>query len=394
MGEVALDKGQLIAPLQCPLSSQVLSKSEPWVRQVFGRINDARLGGSQGGLDLLQERLAEDIAQLPEDPPEPEELTDRLILEAALGDCLSIVGRWDGCEPKLIQGVELIERFVHGIQHCDLGDQGATRVRAHAYLGNALTRLGYVSHDPRTLRDAVRELENRTLSRRALGFPPLSGSIHRDLGDAYIGQLHWNPEVPIDGAAIKTLRAASRIFAEVYADIAATGPKGEADRMFDEWAASQSSLAVALSKTALELQNGAGYNPLFLEDCSLDEVSERLVSEAHEIAWGVWRVYLGLLSGPGKPRFRWARTISNVAFASLYVYQLTPQLDAIGMLSEAAFLSVLDGKQKRHDRLFDVKVEGEWFGDVVHSDVCYNEDDHPHRFSVNCGGLVELGEAC
>lgn len=387
-------------PLLCPIASIVLRSLPKDIREAFITINDAREHGSPNELEELEKKLAVWLEAHPDEFRGDSLLSPNHAIEAALGDCKSVIGRWDGDGVRLVEGVELIRGFVKEVDGARLNDSGTTHVRAHGYLGNALTRQAYVTQDPETLLEAIDEIKNHPLAARdgpifhGVEFHRFRAANHRDLGDAYVGQLHWSPEVPVDGAAIEALKSASRLFAELS--------EVPGDQAFTEWAATQSSLAVALAKTAVEIHEDS--SPIDRKYCPQGgekALCGKLVSEAMECAWQIWRIYVGLLHGPtnhegrSKLSFRWARTVSNIAFAGLYVYRLNRSMEIAGAMAESAFISVLGltGPKSRPGRAGrGLQLSGSklWYGEALRTGKQYNLDDHRHRFLVNQVGAAEL----
>ena len=108
-------------------------------------------------------------------------------------------------------------------------------------------------------------------------------------------------------------------------------------------------------------------------------------------------MYVGMVvHGPDRPRFRWARTVSNLAFASLYLYEMDRGLECFGALAEVAFLSVTERGRKKLERtnlLFFEKAATELgCAEVLNTSKTrfYTGDDHRYRYLVNCNGLGDL----
>lgn len=275
-----------------------------------------------------------------------------------------------------------MRRFAQAVGDLELDDFGATSARAHGYFANALTRLAYVTHEPETLAQAVEEIEQHGLDKAE--FPELWAANQRDLGDAYIGQAHWAKEsTRIDGSALRALDQASRVFAE--------NSKLVGDELFDEWAAAQSSLSVALAKAALEIKTGGcEVAPGFCSKTGRGKKVKELAARGKAISWRIWHVYLWflhLLEDGESPSFRWARTVSNLAHASLYIYEVNRDDVMSAALSEAAFASILgEPKQVGHG----LGVAEMWYGEAVEQCVRYDLDNHRNRFMVNQEGLKDL----
>ncbi|WP_145071141.1 hypothetical protein [Engelhardtia mirabilis] len=243
----------------------------------------------------------------------------------------------------------------------------------------------------------------------------------RDAGDVHVGTLHWSKasdELPyldgsrpmqIDGAGIRHLTFASEEFARLY--------RWSGDpMMLAEWAASQSSLAMAQAQTARLLRSDLNFNPGQLAPTSevlrrgfphsgastptlsLEDKSVELALDAERTSYRVWRVYLGLLNQPVQVSFRWARTISNIAHALSYVVMLDgpEKRCAAAALSEVAFRSILDiAVTTGRPRVVGTAFDKMWYGGLLDTGslggggVHYN-DDHQDRYVVNERGFIDL----
>lgn len=376
------------SPLGCPLSARALALLPRDVKFHFYNVNRARLTGCpiplEEHLDDLHRRT------LRNNPAAP---LQELAFRAAYGDYLSVLGRWSGDTDQLTHGVAMLRSFIKDASHVSFDDNLETCVRAHLELGTALVRQGYNEKDPELLREAVREISQETHPVRSIDHLPLHAAIHRDLGDAYIGQLHWDDQVVIDGKALRALGAAIKIFSSlVMADAAGC--------MRDELAATKSSLALAQAWTAGKIEDGATLDRSLCPHRSRNKLQDRLRAQSRELCLNVWRAYIHLLNNlallleaPDQRRiipFRWTRTVSNVAFAATALFEANHDDIEMGKVAEAAFRSVTQMRPRNKPYLFLEKPELDgWAFAFIHGGA-YSLDDHPERFERNVSGLEEL----
>lgn len=422
MWGAGLPDGRALAPLECPLSTAALERCVPELRVVFALINEARLSGS---LALL--RTAKTVAEAALGQATAFRKGDAVdsvkALNAAIGECQSIQGRWIGAAALLREGAGKIGQFAEWVDSSEeaSGDI-AMRIRAHAFYGNALTRVAYQTHRHSDLCQAFIQLERQReqLARfqkdeNAIDVAMLAGW-SRDAGDVHVGILHWSTcddmregedgPFQIDGEGIKHLRHASDLFGRLYRHT------GNAT-MLDEWGACESSLAVAYAQSARLLHGDTlPVEPRLEPKSELFEVDgvtlskgdrlRRFVDDAERAAFRVWRVYLGLLNQPSRPSWRWARSVSNIAHALSYIVMVegVDARRASASLAEVAFRSVLDIEVTESlGLMIPTEFDGMWYGDLLgigcgsqpvnRSGVHYG-DDHPHRYDVNEQGLKEL----
>ncbi|MEO0852222.1 MAG: hypothetical protein AAFY15_01785 [Cyanobacteria bacterium J06648_11] len=444
MAGAGVPDGRGLAPLECPIATLDLEGCSAFLRMVFVLINEARLTGS---LNLLEtaEGMIKAALEKPARSGDQESIPSDLALKAALGECYSVRGRWlgdrdpdKGRRPTgreaLEEGVQLIRIFVDWIDENvgNLNDGPATQIRAHAFLGNAMTRLAYFTREHQDLARAFDQLESQGERFDSLGSykavaGPFFAAWERDTGDIHVGILHWSAStdeicidnkmmpVNIDGVGIQHLKRSSKEFARLY--------RSSTDATtLAEWAASESSLVVARAQTAKLLVGGELNNPnaltptdefLGLGGGQLKGLSEsgrakaraqaaaskveELVRDARDGAFRVWRVYLGLLHQPVTPSFRWARSISNIAFGLMYLVEIMDARKSVAeaALAEVAFRSVLDiNDSPAEPRAIKTDFDYMWYGRLLAGgrslrSVHYG-DDHEERCAVNEAGLATL----
>jgi hypothetical protein len=417
-----LPDGRALAPLECPLSTAALEQCEPELRVVFALINEARLTGS---IALL--RTAEAVAGMALQQVSllrRNAAVDNVkALNAAIGECWSIRGRWNGKEELLRRGAEMIEQFATWVDsHEEASGDVAMRIRAHAFYGNALTRLAYQTRYHSDLDRAFIQLERQReqldqfqKDQNVIDVAMLA-SWARDAGDVHVGILHWSTcndmrdsgdgPFQIDGEGIKNLRHAREAFARLYRQT------GDAT-MLDEWGACESSLAVAQGQTARLLCDGLYPSETKLKPIknilevggitrSEKERCRLFLDDAEATAFRVWRVYIGLLNQPARPSWRWTRSISNIAHALSYVVMVdgAKKRRAAASLSEVAFRSILDLEVTDSlGLMIPTEFDGMWYGDLLgigrsapggKAMGVYYGDDHPYRYAVNEQGLKDL----
>lgn len=405
-----------LVPVQCPISASVLFNADSRVTEAFDSLNDARRSGSLGALKKLRADLESWVCG-----PAEKTLEGQLRLEcarnAALGDCLTLIGRWTGDLECMKRGLLLIHEFVQGESSSKLNDGGATHLRAQAYLGNAISRLGYITHDPTTLQRATDYLDHAEKRESWRTFLPLLAFIQQNQGDTLVGRLHWDKKATIDGAAIEALEAAVVIFAGEWKSLKIFPPTDERLLLFDdEWVGSMSSLAVANTRTAWALIE----DKFKVDDCYLTDLTstkeaakqrkkdgalklrkkkaEELLEESEKQMDFVWKAYLRRMESQNKPCFRWVRTLSNLAFASSYAYEMGKKhfqgrWGACASLSETAFRIVLNIQENEFPRVFKTGSNDPWHEYHSQGDKHYDPADHSYRYIVNEKGLFDLCQA-
>ena len=264
------------------------------------RVNEYRNSGSPDVLGGVEKQIAAEWSR--EDLPELE----RLVLEAALGDCLSIRGRWNGNEVLLTVGVVMVWKLYEHI--CTNEDQFPETAfdRVSVWLGNAMTRLGYLTQDSQPILDArvfswnVRSLEGLELA-----------SALRDAGDMHVGVLFWSPRVRLTGEATDALNAAEEIYERAQAD----GENVEA-----ELYSIRANRAVASMFTLERLKTPRRtVSARYLAD----DIEETLLNMAVADVERTWQRFTELKGvGVERPHL-WQRVLSHLGFAAHLIWRKT-----------------------------------------------------------------------
>ncbi len=371
-------------PLGCPLSRRMLQELPGRIEKDFDAINKARSTGDAHSLVAVRKRLEGKVRGIEKDPGNKG--NDEILgVRAALGYCLSVMGRWSGNIADMEAGVGHLGFVTEALASSKSESNHESEVRASACLGNALTRLAYSTHDRGTLKKAIKHLKGSALWRKELKIEELTASVERDLGDTYIGQHHWDKGATIKGESIRVLEHAAIKFAKLYG-------RGEA-AILDEWAASMSSLAVAKACIASELQdeNPRVSKGFISEDSPKARAKkcDQLKVECEKLLWELWRVFLGRLESPLAMSHRWARTVSNIAFAAQYLFEHDRSNGQLAVLAEVSFRAVTttDPTEKR---LFHSPDGWIWADPALERCPKYSSEHHRYRYLVNIEGLARL----
>lgn len=317
------------------------------------------------------------------------------ILDACIGECESLRGRLVGDLVLLKRGINRVEGFVTFIQRHQFGDEALrdrAMCRAKWLLGSLLSRKGYITMDPSDLDRASMTLFEANLLRHSYmgnvrpsldeidgDVIPLRARIHRDLADAYVGQLIWDEEVSLDGSAITLASEAVEDFRGICirGDDSSSGSKGSLDLFEDdrvtEMFASRATLAIALAvtvdritaerreKARLGAESSGHSLGFFSRKVDVEALHARgvkLVKESYK------KILEGLESMDlDEVPHRWARSLSTFGFAAETLWRYQPE----------------------NDDLFDI---ARWFfeGALVR----YRRSEHPFRRAVNLEGYAGL----
>ena len=386
-----------VAPVLCPISPIVLEHSSIQIREYIDRLNGARHSGSRGDLQSLRSELEKRPVRKRKRGQEL--LAEGYVQEALLGDCLSILGRWLGDEDLILVGTGKLIEFLGHIIDVEKGDRplpdnGETLLRAHTCAGNAYTREAYAAESKGTLTRALKHFRKRLRNVQPEQFMALEAAHERDKGDCLVGQLFWDHAEKIDGAAIRSLHQASGLFARKWA--------GTGNIMFHgEWAAAESSLAVAYAWTAYELRyeetpvthDFLGLSPKGkVTKAKRAKKAGELIEISKRVVERVWRAYLWRLDGCyAPPGFRWANPVSSVGQAASAIARQDEAGADYAALAEAAFLSLIEEPRSRpRKRLFRTERQDWRLETALESGVHYTAKDHPGRLAVNIKDLQEL----
>lgn len=331
---------------------------EPLRRQ----IDDIRYSGHGGEIDHAKNEVERVRAKL------RSELSFE-VLDALLGDLETMHGRWTGNRAELEQGLNRIESLVLYLQTKDLKhDENWRFANAQAlnWLGNAKTRLAYLTRQHHDQRIAVRALEV------ALQEAPrrswlLRADIRRNLGDALLAQMWWGERQGPSRRSLRVLRAASKALRGLI--------KREEDlerrrQLHVEYCAALSSLAVACMLVSEGISASPRSRYLSAEDrdalpsqedlAEEAEVAIRRVSRLHRQAWR-----------RGVRWFRDARTLSDIAFAASFLLRSRIRASGAG---GAGVDRIRGGAEEAFE----------------HSCELYGEEEHPFRYAVTREGWGDL----
>ena len=310
------------------------------------------------------------------------ELNDPLsfeIMDAMLGDLESMHGRWTGDREevqrglKRILGLVLYLRTKHDLEHDDIWKLALAQ--AENWLGNAATRLAYLTRQHQDQRIAVMELEG------ALSAAPMDEFLHavagRNLGDALLGAMCWGHRVGPRFRSIVVLRNAAKEFRRLRRQETDADRK---DHLNVERCAALSSLAVAcmfvvegLRLTLKSQYLSDGELLKFVKDEGRgdeDKLVEELAEECDRSIWFVFEAHRLARKG-GKRWFRDARSLSNVGFAATFLLRYL-------MRSDNASADDIDRVRRIAEEAFE------------YSCTIYSDQEHPFRYAVTCDGHADL----
>lgn len=353
-------------------------------------ISKAYKSGKVSEIEKLEQRFEAEKFSI--DPEGDVGAMKHAIIDACVGECESLRGRLTGDLLLFKSGINRVAKFVSFIESHSFSEEyvrDRAMCRAKSIMGNLLGRKGYITMDPSDFDRAAlvlfeaNALRHSYLTNSRPGIEdfdkeviPLRARIHRDMADVYVGQLIWDDEVYLDGAAITMASEAVEDFRGICirADDSKAGEIGSLDFFDDpnvtEMFASRATLAIAIAVTidrisTDRMRRGKGRSQQDPSYFSRSVDVEALHNRGLQVIEESYRAILEKMQVRELDTVphRWARTLSTFGFAAETLWRHRTESDQLFEISEWFF----QGALKR-----------------------YRASEHPFRRAVNLEGYAGL----